>query len=172
MAVDVSAQKMPQVMINQPAGEGPFPLLVIAPAKAYTMTGKLFQELVEGASQLGYFVVRFNWSFVTEKQEPSADLSKEVQDLESVIRHFSGHEKVDSNRIILSAKSFGSKVAMKGAYRLVHGLLLLTPNCDSTNTFSDLYAPLFSLNKKVHIVISAQDPYCDVGQIYTSLSRL
>lgn len=150
----------------------PAPLLVIAPAKKYTMVGELFEDLAEKASKLGYFVVRFNWGFVTKNNEPSKGLSAESKDLERVIKHYSNQPYVDSSKVILAAKSFGSRVAMKDAYKLANSLLLMTPNCDKKDTFKKNYKPIFKLKKNVHIVISKDDPYCDVGQIYQDLSKL
>ena len=150
----------------------PAPLLVIAPAKKYTMVGELFENLATEASKLGYFVVRFNWNFVTTNQEPSSGLTSEARDLERVINYYSKQPYIDSSKIILAAKSFGSRVAMKNAYDLATSLLLMTPNCDKKNTFKDNYKPIFDLNKNVHIIISKDDPYCDVDQIYSVLGDL
>ena len=135
------------------------------------MTGEIFERLAEGAAELGYFVVRFDWSFITAKTKASEDLRAESRDLVWIMRHFSRHKNVDKKRVILAAKSFGSRVAMIGAHKQAKALLLITPNCGRRRSFEDIYKPVLKRKKKTHIVISVDDPYCDVRQIYGALGR-
>jgi dienelactone hydrolase len=159
-------------IVHRPAGQGPFPLLVIAPAKEYTMTGDLFRQLGERAAEAGYLTVRFNWRFVTARQAPSNDLSRESEDLVRVLRHFAARPDVDPSRIVLAAKSFGSRVAMREAADLVQAVLLLTPNCTVDQPFRSSYRPLLTRHRPVHIVISAQDPYAVIDQIQEAMPDL
>ncbi|MBI2070293.1 MAG: alpha/beta hydrolase [Elusimicrobia bacterium] len=161
-----------ETAVSRPKGKGPFPLLVIAPAKQYTMEGKIFEELAHGAAGLGYYVVRFNWGYIPKKSEPSADLSAEAKELDAVIEHFRKESKVDAGRVVLAAKSFGTKVAMLGPEQKARALLLLTPNCDAERTFRKTYQPVFASTKKAHVVISVNDPYCDINQIHEALKDL
>ncbi len=148
------------------------PLLVIAPGKNYTMYGELFEKLAAGAAQMGYFVVRFNWSFTAAGKEPSADLSREVEDLENIITYYGTTRFIQSGSIILAAKSLGSRVAAKSFFRKLKGLLLLTPNCSDKAPFDKIYGPILASTTPTHIVISALDDTCDVKQIYKAFGKL
>lgn len=61
---------------------------------------------------------------------------------------------------------------MMGGHKKAHSLLLLTPNCDKKDTFRANYKPIFGLKKSVHVVLSKDDPYCDVDQIYEGMRGL
>ncbi len=148
------------------------PLLVIAPAKKYTMTGEIFENIAERASKLGFHVVSFNWSFITNKKDASTDLKKESEDLINIISYYKKEPYIDSLNITLVAKSFGSRVAMLGGYKEAQSVLLLTPNCDKKNTFFKTYEPVLKTSKNIHILISKDDPYCDVNQIHYSMKEL
>lgn len=169
--VEISGKKV-DVIINEPKSlGGPSPLLVIAPAKEYTMTGALFEQLAVMAAEAGYFVVRFNWGYVTTKTSPSPSLMIESQELVGVIEYFKKHRAVDPGRVVLAAKSFGSKVAMLEAYRKASALLLLTPNSNKENPLRKVYEPVFRYKGKVHIVISVDDPYGEISQLYEAMKE-
>lgn len=157
------------IIVKKPEGKGPFPLLIIAPAKKYTMQGRLFNELAEGAVDMGYYTVRFNWQFVTRSLAESEGLSLEAQDIINVLKYFKADKRIDTSKVVLAAKSFGSRVAMTGPYKEFDSFLLITPNCSQSQTFQELYGALYSWRKPVHIVISNNDPYCNVHQIYQSM---
>ena len=161
-----------EIITHKAKGKKPYPLLVVVPAKDYTITGELFEEIATAAASNGFFVVRFNWGFVTNKDEPSKDLSTEANDLKTVIDYFSQQKDVDSKKIFVVSKSFGSRVVMKQAYDKSQGVALLTPNCSAKEPFNKTYASLFKGKKPVHLVISKDDPYCDVNQIYKAMGSL
>jgi alpha/beta superfamily hydrolase len=148
------------------------PLLVIAPAKKVTMYGELFEKMANSAASLGYFVVRFNWGFMTAEKEPSPNLSQEVEDLENIVTYYGTTQFVNASSIIVATKSFGTQVAAKSFFRKLKGLLLLTPNCSREEPFEKVYGPILSSQTPTHIVISALDDACDVKQIYKGFGRL
>lgn len=161
-----------EVLVSKAKGKGPHPLLLIVPAKKYTMEGKIFAEIAKRAAKLGFYVVRFNWGFITNKDEVSEDLATEKNDLNQVLKYYLKQEYINKENVVILAKSFGSKIAMKSAYKKATSLLLVTPNCDKKNTFRKNYAPIFTHKIKTHIVISRTDPYCNVKQIYRALPAL
>jgi predicted alpha/beta-hydrolase family hydrolase len=156
------------VLVTEPQGGGPHPVLVIAPAKEYKMDGPIFVALADGAARLGYRVVRFNWTFVTQKGQPSADLSAENADIDAVMAKFAQ----PGQPLVLAAKSFGSRAAMRGAFKRASALLLMTPNSNSQATFEQTYTPLLGYPKPLHVVISADDPYGDLKQLYAAVPKL
>jgi hypothetical protein len=160
------------VVVEKPEGKGPFPLLVIAPAKEYTMKGRLFERLARGAVALGYAAVRFDWGFVSRKAAPSAGLEAENADLAAVVDHFAAQSWADRARVVVEAKSLGSRAAMVGAHARASALLLWTPNCSAAAPFEATYAPILGSQRPVHVAISAADPYCDLAQIYAAAPKL
>ncbi len=164
----VKDQVLDVIVSDLPARGSLRPLLVIAPAKKYLMDGRLFERIANEAASLGYYVVRFNWSFTKQGVEPKLDLMAEANELSAVREHYTKEPFIDRKRIILAAKSFGSKVAMRGPYKGASAVLLMTPNCDAKETFSEIYGPLLNGPKILNITISTSDPNCDVNQIYKS----
>lgn len=160
-----------EVLITKPKGTKPYPLLVIVPAKEYTMTGSLFEDLATAAAANGFYVVRFNWGFVTNADTPSKDLSTEVNDLKTVVNYFLQQKDIDPSRVYYLAKSFGTRVVMIDAFKnkKTKGLALLTPNCSAKQPFTKTYGKLAQTKIPLHIVISKEDPHCDVNQIHKAL---
>lgn len=158
-----------EILTTKPKGKKPHPLLVIVPAKQDTMTGSLFEDLAHAAAAQGYRVVRFNWGFVTNSDEPSKDLSTEANDLKTVTNYFAKQKDIDPGHVSFIAKSFGSKVVMKKAFKMAKGLVLLTPNCSKKESFTQTYGKLTKEKIPTHIVISKDDPHCDVNQIHKAM---
>lgn len=161
-----------EIITHKAKGQKPYPLLVIVPSKKYGISGSLFEDLATAAAANGYFVVRFNWGFVTNRDKPSKDLSTEANDLKTVVNYFAGQKNVDSRRVLYVAKSFGAKVVMQKAYEKATGVVLLTPHCSAKELFSQTYGVIASKKVPTQIVISKDDPHCDVNHIYKSLGSL
>lgn len=159
-----------QRIVEMPPGEGPFPVLLIAPAKKYSMKEHLFQRLAEEALAQGYMVVRFDWDFFTQGEEPDADLESETVELDKMIEFSRSHPR-SSGKVFLAAKSFGSVVAARRAWRSVEGVLLWTPNSNKDLLFGDVYGPLLKSSTPTHIVISVTDPYGELSQLYDYLTN-
>ena len=165
-----SAAQTNRRIVEMPPGEGPFPVLLIAPAKKYSMKEHLFQRLAEEALAQGYMVVRFDWDFFTQGEEPDADLESETVELDKMIEFSRSHPQ-SSGKVFLAAKSFGSVVAAHRAWRSVEGVLLWTPNSNKELLFGDVYGPLLKSSTPTHIVISVDDPYGELSQLYDYLTN-
>ena len=159
-----------QVMIHRPDRVGPWPLLIITGAKHHDVRSDFFHEIAKRARRLGYFTVRIPYGFQLRSQEPSKDLSRENEEILQVIRYYGARPYINSDRITLLSKSFGTRIIMKGAHELVNRLILITPNCKQ-KTFMENYAKLRNDARPIHIVISRQDPHCDFRQITRSLEH-
>ena len=155
-----------ELIVHKPKELRPKAIVLIAPAKKYTMDGALFQQLAEAASEVGFYAVRFNWGFVTHKTEPSSGMKKENQQVVDLINYYKNQKRFADTKVLLVAKSFGSKIIMKGAYKNAQAVSLMTPNCSAEQTFAQTYGELLKSGKNVFISISLEDPYCDVTQIY------
>ena len=157
-------------IVDLPDGDGPFPVLLIAPAKQYSMKEHLFQRLAEEAVKQGYMVVRFDWEFFTKGEEPSENLESEASQLDQMIEFSRSHPQ-SSGKVFLAAKSFGTVVAARKAWRSVEGVLLWTPNSNRELQFGDIYGDLLKSSTPTHIVISVTDPYGELSQLYDYLTN-
>lgn len=164
------AAQTTQRIVEVPSGEGPFPVLLVAPAKKYSMKEHLFQRLADEALDQGYIVVRFDWNFFTQGKEPSDGLEAEANQLDEQIEFARSHPQ-SSGKVVLAAKSFGSVVAVRRAWRSVEGVLLWTPNSNKDLLFEDVYGPLLKSSTPTHIVISTTDPYGELSQLYDYLTN-
>ena len=84
---------------------------------------------------------------------------------------FSRSHPQSSGKVVLAAKSFGSVVAARKAWRAVEGVLLWTPNSSRELLFADVYGDLLKSSTPTHIVISVTDPYGELSQLYDYLTN-
>ena len=56
--------------------------------------------------------------------------------------------------------------------KLAHEHVLLTPNCSAEKPFAQTYDAVLHGSIDVSILISNDDPNCDIGQIYGTLQGL
>ena len=146
-------------------------LLIVVPAKKYSMDGILFEKIASLAVRKGYVVVRFNWIFFTQGSNPSKNFDEEASELKSIIEYYQKKYRVEAKNTVVAAKSFGSKILMKIPSTTYNALGLITPNCDKVNTFSSVYGKVLSSLKPIQISISTNDPYCEISQIYKETSK-
>lgn len=159
-----------RIVETPPNGNGK--LLIIVPAKKYSMEKPLFSKLANAAKNEGYTVVRFNWKFFTNSSSPSEDLKEESFELSNILLKTQKELNFSSKNTVVLAKSFGSKVLAKTPPSLYSDLALVTPNCSEQNQFFETYKKIFIKDKKIQISISLDDPYCDVKQIYSVIQTL
>ena len=95
----------------------------------------------------------------------------EATELKEIIHHYQKKFQLKNHKIILVAKSFGSRVLAK-ANLDSYPLALVTPNCDEDGSFNSTYSKLLQERRPVQISISIEDPYCDVSQIYRNLMNV
>ena len=141
-------------------------LVIIAPAKKYTMEKPLFTRLARILAHHGHIVVRFNWGFVSVSQKPSRGLAREAAELDGVVEALQKKFARTKDQTVIVAKSFGSRVLMRGRFGKVGHVALVTPNCDAKSSFRDTYGTLFKKTLRINISISIDDHYCDIEQVY------
>lgn len=162
------------IIINAPKSKKkPAPLLFIAPAKKYDMSKKIFEDIAVKAAALGYFVVRFDWGFYTNKAEASSNLVREAKEFnlihKNILKKYA--KRIETKNQVLLAKSFGSRVILKSDLKDFTAFLLVTPNCDRRNLFKMRYNNFLKSKKNLGILISTHDPYCSIEQIYQGVYR-
>lgn len=121
------------VIADFPSGEEKYPAIVLAPGQGYHMASPAMEETARALTVQGIAVFRFNWAYFTTepKGQPSSDLSKELQDLQTVVAAARKHRKVATQNVSVGGKSLGSLVAWRAlsADAQLRSALLLTPVC-------------------------------------------
>lgn len=144
------------------------PILFIIPAKKYQSSGEIFERVASASALRGVFVVRFDWSFSFEGLSPGKEKELVSKDIEAVFKHFSkvSYPYLDQSKVLILAKSFGATMFTElFSMKSISSILLLTPNCDLQNTYEKRFGSLYKKYIPVDMIISNEDPYCDVAQI-------
>ena len=146
-------------------------LVVIAPAKKYLMQERLFSAMAKKLRESGYTTVRFNWSAKT-LTEPELELTRASEDMYKVITEAQTKFNVSAEKTILISKSFSTK-ALSASVSLAKTHIMLTPNCTADTTFEQTYSDILSNDAiSLSMMISNEDPNCDVRQIHGALAKL
>ncbi|MBL7542607.1 MAG: hypothetical protein JNL11_02270 [Bdellovibrionaceae bacterium] len=159
-----------QALVTKPMGpvKG---LVVIAPAKKYLMQERLFSSLAEALVRQGFLAVRFNWSLDT-LQIPELELQRAERDIQNVVLSTQRTFGIKPEQTILISKSFSTK-ALTASLSLAKSHILLTPNCSADAPFYQTYKNvLHKTGISLKIVISVDDPYCHVSEIYQTLNAI
>jgi hypothetical protein len=115
----------------------PRPTIVVSPGQSCNSKGPIFETLGRLGQAAGFTVVRFEWAYCLKpegQQNPSNDLSTEVEDYRAVLKYAETLPSFDAKRLLISGKSLGSLVA----YTVFHSeprakaLALLTPLLSET----------------------------------------
>jgi predicted alpha/beta-hydrolase family hydrolase len=159
-----------ETLVNRPTGPTRG-LVVIAPAKKYLMKERLFSGLAEKLAREGYVTVRFNWSQDT-LQVPELELQRATRDIHQIVQTARKQFGFGAKETILISKSFSTK-ALDLSAALAKTHILLTPNCSPDAPFKQVYWNLLNQNDlSLRIIISKEDPYCDVDEISQTLKVL
>ena len=161
-----------------PAGNGPFPAIVLAPGQGYHMNLPALEATTRSLTEQGIAVFRFNWAYFTAqpKGQPSEDLSKELKDIQAVLSAARKHPRVLANNLSVGGKSLGSIVAWQAlaADASLRSALLLTPVCSRVpkgetlprSETQDNY-PAFETERRPTLSISGdRDPLCAPTVLY------
>ncbi len=155
------------------------PVLVIAPGQGYHMDLPLVKDLATKAAQNGFIVYRFNWNYFTAEPQgqPSGDLHKEIEDMQTVIAHAKADSRVDSSRVVIAGKSLGTWVSYPIFVQdnSILGLILMTPICTDPNTNraigEESYPALAAQTRPIAMILGNQDPLCSVPMLYDFLKN-
>jgi len=93
-----------------------------------------FEDVAENLSKEGYYVLRFLFSGYKEGCLSSLTLSREIQELKSVI-DFLENQKIDKNKIGIIAQSFGCVVSILLNDPRIKAMVLLAPSIDFESVF-------------------------------------
>jgi hypothetical protein len=162
-----------EIIEDAPAGNGPFPLLILAPGQAFPMTMPLMEQVSHALVANGVAVIRFNWAFYTQdakRGSPSGDLSAEVEDMQAVLDFAKAQARFDRQRIAAGGKSLGSLVTWKvlRAQPDLKAGLLLTPICgnSSASSAASNYPGLENEIRPLAFIMGDSDPLCASSNLY------
>jgi predicted alpha/beta-hydrolase family hydrolase len=161
-----------------PVGDGKHPAIVLAPGQGYHMTLPAMESTAKASVEQGIAVFRFNWTYFSAepKGQPSEDLSKELQDLQTMLAAARKHPRVLAQSVSVGGKSLGSIVAWRAftADPQLRSALLLTPVCSRVPKgetkpkpeAKDNYAG-FDTERRPSLWISGdKDPLCAAPVMY------
>lgn len=159
-----------ETLVSKPTGNAKG-LVIIAPAKKYLMRERLFSKLAESLANEGYIVVRFNWSANT-LEVPELEFQRASHDIQNVVLASQKTFGFSSENTILISKSFSTK-ALELSLSLAQAQILLTPNCSVEAPFQKTYWNVLNqVGLSLKLIISNEDPYCNVDEIRESLKNL
>ncbi len=167
--VSINASAL-ETLVNKPLGIAKG-LVIIAPAKKYLMQERLFLSLAQNLASRGFLTVRFNWSADT-LQTPELEFQKAARDIQNVTLSAQRAFGFQAKQTTLISKSFSTK-ALAPSLSLAKNHILLTPNCSAESPFKKTYWNI--LNKSdinLKMIISVDDPYCNVKEIYQTLNAI
>ena len=167
-----------QVIVDLPPGDGRFPALVLAPGQGYHMRLPAMAATARALSARGFAVFRFDWAYFSAvpKGQPSADLARELRDLQAVLAAARAHPQVQAGDVFVGGKSLGSVVAWRAlaADRQLRGAVLLTPVCSRVqpggarpmSLAQENYPGLAAEQRPTLWVSGDRDPLCSPPLLY------
>jgi predicted alpha/beta-hydrolase family hydrolase len=105
-----------EVIAELPPGPGPFAAVVLAPGQGYHMNLPAIEQPAKRLLAQGVAVYRFNsayFSRTSQSGSPSEDLSREIEDLATVIARVRSEPRIDQRKVSVGGKSLGSVVAWR-----------------------------------------------------------
>jgi len=162
-----------EIIEQAPAGNGPFPLLILAPGQAFPMTMPLMEQVSHTLAANGVAVIRFNWAYYTQDANtgaPSSGLAAEVEDMKTVLDFARAQARYDKQRIAVGGKSLGSLVTWK----VLHGQpglkagLLLTPICGNSppSSATKNYPGIENEKRPLAFIMGDNDALCSSANLY------
>ncbi|EJL28892.1 dienelactone hydrolase family protein [Novosphingobium sp. AP12] len=159
-----------EVIIDKPAGKGPFPAVVLGSGSGYDMRKPILARAAGALVAQGIAVYRIDWAYRvagTPFAKETRDRKAQVEDMRTVLRLAQKDPDVDPARIALAGKSLGSVVAWK-LLRMtpeVKGAILLTPVCDpkeDAEAPAGFYPDIAAESRPRLWVMGDVDPVCPV----------
>ncbi len=173
-----------EAYIDSPAQKSsrPRPLLVLATAEDLEVNHQFYKKLIKAANREGFVTLRLQWSFQKTKGKPSADFTRESEELAIILSQVAGsrmmkHFDIDSTKVALIAHGLGARIAMLPAAEAtpknVQAMLVLNPICDQAEaSFPKIYASFLSATYPRMLIASQGNTACPPAQIYSAGKEL
>jgi dienelactone hydrolase len=151
-------------LVDFPAGDGPFPALVLAPGQRYHMQMPIPTQVASQSAPRGIAVFRFDWTAS----------GAEAADLRAALGMVRSDTRVDSRNIWVGGKSLGSVLAWQllAEERALRGAVLLTPICTPPDGTADgPYPGIEQESRPLLFVSGEQDRLCEPAALYRFAAR-
>jgi len=148
------------------------PCVVICSGQGYHKDRPLLVEFAKEAEKMGIASLRFNWSYFTAGENPSADGSREMADIATMLQLVKSHPAIDSTRIYIAGKSMGSLFAYYAfqEHPELKGCLLLTPLLSKAEEGNNYYPDLAKETRPVAFILGDRDNrMCSLTELYRYL---
>jgi predicted alpha/beta-hydrolase family hydrolase len=168
-----------QVAADLPTGTGPFPAIVLAPGQGYHMALPAMEQTAQRLVAQGIAVYRFNWAYFSDKVKgggPSDDLSRELEDLRTVLAVARAEPRVNPSQLSVGGKSLGSLLAWRAfaADPSLRGGLFLTPVCSHVpkgqtslvEVADENYPHVDKEHRPMAFIAGDRDPLCASAVLY------
>jgi alpha/beta superfamily hydrolase len=102
------------VIAEFPAGDGPFPTVILAPGQGYHMGLPAMEQTAKEMVVQRIAVYRFNWAYFSndaKNGQPSKEYVAEIEDMTAVLTKVRSDPRVAKDKIAVAGKSLGSLVA-------------------------------------------------------------
>lgn len=165
------------VLLDLPAGNGPFPAIVLGPGGDYAMVRPALAQAARQLVARGIAVFRFNWAYYTQEAgHPSQDLALEVEDMAAVLSRARADPRIAGDKLFVGGKSLGSLVAWRllQSNKDLRAAVMLTPICSSITEESSAPTPTGDARypgaaaelRPLAFILGEQDPFCAVPLLY------
>jgi len=159
-------------VISYPAGKTSAPTIVIASGRSGGMGTSIIKGFADKAVRDGLVAVRFDYTYFTNKGEPSKGVTDEIDEMNAVINEISKDPRVDTKKMIIAGKSLGSVVAHRvfNQNNTYLGEILLTPLVTSQENADRFYPGLVTSGRPIVLVVGNQDTEnAPMGVVYNFL---
>ena len=172
------------VLADFPVGVGPFATIILASGQSYHMAMPALDQTAKQMVAQAIAVYRFNWAYFSEDAKlglPSDDLSRELEDLQTVIEIARNEPRVAQGQLAVGGKSLGSLVAWTAlvADKSLRGGMFLTPICSrvpeghtqAQDLSDENYPGLIQENRPLLFVAGDRDPLCAPHVLYAAAQK-
>ena len=172
------------VIAEFPAGNGPFPAIVLAPGQGYHMGLPAMEVTAKQMVAQGISVYRFNWAYFSndaKNGQPSKDYVAEIDDMTTVLNKARSDPRVAKDKIAIAGKSLGSLVAWQvlAKNKDIKGGLFLTPVCSEMQSGSAIASSIAAKNypgignekRPLAFIAGEADPLCAAPALYQYVSQ-
>lgn len=170
---------MLDVIAELPAGDGPFPVVVLAPGQGYHMGLPAMEQTAKELLAQRIAVYRFNWAYFsndTKSSQPSKNFVAEMEDMTTVLSKARSDPRVAKDKVAVAGKSLGSIVAWQvlAKNKDIKGGLFLTPVCSETHSGSAVSSSVAAANypdignekRPLAFIAGEADPLCTAPVLY------
>lgn len=163
-----------EVIVEKPAGKGPFPAVILGSGSGYDMRQPILERVAHALVARGIAVYRLDWAYRVAGTPFAAqprDKKAEIEDMRTVLNLAQKDPIIDRTRIALAGKSLGSVISWQ-LLRVtpeVKGAILFTPVCDPEENpdAPARFYPELGVERRPRLwIVGDVDPVCPLPIFY------